>query len=226
MIDADIVNIYRKLSKRYPLILTSSLAEGFNTTLDFPVLKGSSSLGSFEMFPDDLPSFEFYAMHDNGELAIHMHFYSFTEAEQAVADFMEGRLYVVSFKLEYDTEPIESTPQKAISFHRMKLHSSPFEKIKSGEKTIELRLYDEKRQQINTGDSIVFTNTATGETLTATVKKLHRFDSFEELYQTLPLLQCGYTAEDIDSASPADMESYYSKEEQAKYGVVGIELTL
>lgn len=108
----------------------------------------------------------------------------------------------------------------------MKLHTSPFEKIKSGEKTIELRLYDEKRQQIKAGDFITFTNTATGERLNTKVVKLHRFDSFEELYKELPLLQCGYTAEDVDTAHPADMEQYYSPEEQKKYGVVGIELSL
>ena len=108
--------------------------------------------------------------------------------------------------------------------HEMKLHASPFEKIKSGQKTIELRLYDEKRQQIQEGDRITFTNTATGETLTATVKKLHRFATFAELYEALPLLQCGYTADDIDTADPSDMEAYYSAEEQHKYGVVGIEL--
>ena len=108
--------------------------------------------------------------------------------------------------------------------HNMNLNPSPFEMIKCGKKTIELRLYDEKRQQIKTGDKIVFTNTATGETLSATVKKLHRFDTFEELYRTLPLLQCGYTAEDIDSAHPSDMEAYYSAERQKNYGVVGVEL--
>ena len=108
--------------------------------------------------------------------------------------------------------------------HEMKLHAAPFEKIKSGEKTIELRLYDEKRQQIQQGDRITFTNTSTGERLTATVKKLLRFDSFAELYAALPLLQCGYTAEDFDTAHPTDMEAYYSAEEQKKYGVVGIEL--
>lgn len=107
----------------------------------------------------------------------------------------------------------------------MKLNSEPFEKIKSGEKTIELRLYDEKRQKIQEGDTIVFTNNATGETLTKRVAKLYRFDSFEELYKTLPLLQCGYTAEDVDKAHPSDMEQYYSAEEQKKYGVVGIELS-
>lgn len=111
-----------------------------------------------------------------------------------------------------------------MNIHNMKLHASPFNMIKSGEKTIELRLYDEKRRLILEGDTIVFTNTATGEKLTAQVKKLHRFDSFEALYQALPLLQCGYTAEDIHTAHPSDMELYYSADEQKKYGVVGIEL--
>ena len=110
--------------------------------------------------------------------------------------------------------------------HEMKLHASPFEMIKRGEKTIELRLYDEKRQKIKAGDIIIFTNTSTGEALRASVKKLHRFDNFEELYRSLPLLQCGYTTEDVESAQPSDMEQYYSREEQEKYGVVGIELCL
>jgi len=108
--------------------------------------------------------------------------------------------------------------------HEMKLHTSPFEKIKSGVKNIELRLFDEKRQKIRIGDNIIFTNTVNGEKMCATVRKLHLFGSFEELYKSLPLLQCGYTAEDIDTAQPSDMERYYSAEEQKKYGVVGIEL--
>ena len=103
MDDTDIVNIYHKLSNHYPLILTSSLAAGFKTTLDFPILKGISSLGEFEMFFDELPSFEFYAMHDNGEVFAHKHFYSVSEAEQAVADFMEGKLTLISFGQPNDT---------------------------------------------------------------------------------------------------------------------------
>ncbi|MBR5797979.1 MAG: ASCH domain-containing protein [Clostridia bacterium] len=106
----------------------------------------------------------------------------------------------------------------------MNLTPAPFAMIKSGQKTIELRLFDEKRQHIRVGDEIVFTNTESGETLAKTVAKLHRFDSFEELYRALPLLKCGYTAEDVHAAHPSDMEQYYSVEEQQKYGVVGIEL--
>lgn len=110
--------------------------------------------------------------------------------------------------------------------HEMKLNPSPFEKIKSGKKTIELRLYDEKRQLVKEGDSITFTNILNGEKMSATVMKLHRFDSFDELFKSLPLLQCGYTAETVGNAHPSDMEKYYSVEKQKKYGVVGIELKL
>ena len=40
--------------------------------------------------------------------------------------------------------------------HKMRLNESPFERIKNGTKTIEFRLYDEKRSQIKIGDKIEF----------------------------------------------------------------------
>lgn len=110
--------------------------------------------------------------------------------------------------------------------HYMKLKPFPFEMIKSGDKTIELRLFDEKRQKISPCDSIEFTNTQTGEVIKAEVLALHCFDSFKELYESLPLTKCGYTEENVKTAHFSDMEAYYSKEEQQKYGVVGIELSL
>lgn len=110
--------------------------------------------------------------------------------------------------------------------HAMKLNSEPFNKIKSGIKTIELRLYDEKRRQISIGDTIVFTNTLDKTAIRVRVKAVHVFKSFCELYDALPLLKCGYTATDINQASPIDMEKYYSKEQQNQFGVVGIEISL
>ncbi len=110
--------------------------------------------------------------------------------------------------------------------HFMRLHQAPFEMIKCGQKTIELRLLDEKRQMIKVGDTITFTDNKSGKALTASVKALHFFKSFEQLYGALPLLKCGYTEEDIDTACYTDMIAYYSEEEQRKYGVVGIELEI
>ena len=111
--------------------------------------------------------------------------------------------------------------------HKFKLKEEPFRLIESGKKTIELRLYDEKRQRVKVGDTIVFAlDTNPALTLTATVVKLHRFDSFESLYKALPLDLCGYTEENIASAHHSDMDKYYSREEQAAFGVVGIEIKL
>lgn len=106
--------------------------------------------------------------------------------------------------------------------HSMKLRLAPFEKIKSGQKTIELRLNDEKRSKINTGDKIEFTNIETGEKLTAAVVALHKFDSFDKLYKALPLDKCGYKSG--ERALPSDMDEYYTPEQQKKYGALGIEI--
>lgn len=114
------------------------------------------------------------------------------------------------------------TDDHEITVHRMKLNPEPFAMMKDSRKTVELRLFDEKRQKIRAGDRIEFTETVTGETLRVSVEKLYRFDSFAELYNALPLTECGYTEETVGDAGPSDMERYYSAEEQAKYGVVGI----
>lgn len=85
-----------------------------------------------------------------------------------------------------------------------------------------MRLYDEKRREINVGDTIIFESRENGELLNTEVVDLHIFDSFEELYSNFDKVSLGYSID--EEANPSDMEIYYSKEEQEKYGVVGIEL--
>lgn len=109
--------------------------------------------------------------------------------------------------------------------HKMKLQQAPFSQIAKGKKTVELRLWDEKRQKIAVGDMILFTcNFDASRSLMCTVVALHRFPSFAELYAALPLEKCGYDYPRL--ASPDDMLVYYSLERQKKYGVVGIEIKL
>lgn len=109
--------------------------------------------------------------------------------------------------------------------HQMKLKSSPFEKIKNGSKTIELRLFDEKRQKVQVGDFIEFTcfDDATQKIQTR-VTALHRFSSFAELYTSLPKEKLGYKS--TDTPDPNHMDEYYTREDQDRYGVLGIELRL
>ena len=107
----------------------------------------------------------------------------------------------------------------------MKLDRKPFDMIRSGEKTYELRLFDEKRQKLSAADTIEFTvNDGTGEKIVKTIKALHRFSDFAGLYSVLPLDKCGYAPGEIVNASPKDMEIYYPKEMQERFGVLAIEL--
>ena len=107
--------------------------------------------------------------------------------------------------------------------HQMKLKSSPFEKIKSGRKTIELRLNDEKRQKVQIGDFIEFSCLDNPDDRIQTrVTALHHFSTFAELYASLPKEKLGYTAS--ETPAPGHMDEYYSRENQEKYGVIGIEL--
>lgn len=110
--------------------------------------------------------------------------------------------------------------------HYMNLHPQPFSMIACGAKTIELRLLDDKRKLICVGDTLVFKNTQTADTLSCTVKKMHVFADFDQLYKSLPLDKCGYLPHELKSASPKDMQAYYPLEKQAQYGVVGIEIAL
>ena len=107
----------------------------------------------------------------------------------------------------------------------MKLRMQPFSMIRKGQKTFELRLFDEKRQQLRVNDEIEFSCIDSNEApIIVRILSLQVFKSFAELYINLPLLQCGYNEETIIDATPDDMNQYYNVEEQEKYGVVGIEI--
>ena len=110
--------------------------------------------------------------------------------------------------------------------HKMKLHNGPYELIKQGIKTIELRLYDEKRQKIKAGDTLLFINTKTQKWLAVKVKGLHRADSFRELFDRIgDQTAMGFSNEPESAEAMAlEMRTYYSEDAEKKYGVLGIEI--
>ena len=105
--------------------------------------------------------------------------------------------------------------------HKMKLNESPFERIKNGTKTIEFRLYDEKRQQIKVGDKIEFSKLPDlQEKLLVDVVKLYKEDTFENLFRKL------YADEYEIKRKTKSMEQYYSHEKEKEYGVLGIKIKI
>ena len=106
----------------------------------------------------------------------------------------------------------------------MRLADEPFEKIKSGEKTVEIRLYDEKR--INVGDKIIFyrLNDNT-DFISATVIDLHHYKSFKELFSSELFSMTGCGLMSVDEATQS-MYKYYTQEQEKTFGVLGIEIKL
>lgn len=110
--------------------------------------------------------------------------------------------------------------------HTMKLQKKPFDAILKGKKNIELRLNDEKRQQIQVGDKIIFKLDDLDEKeFKATVVALHHGDSFVSLFKRISLYDCGFVGETSVNEAAKSMREYYSEEQEKKYGVVGIELS-
>ena len=92
--------------------------------------------------------------------------------------------------------------------HKMKLKTPYYYYILNGTKRIEIRLNDEKRQKIKIGDTIKFTKyPELDDSFKVRVIDLLKYDSLEELMND-------YNIE------------FYTKEEQAKYGVLGIKIEL
>ena len=108
--------------------------------------------------------------------------------------------------------------------HCMMLNSTPFELIKSGQKTVEMRLCDKKRSLIKIGDEIEFTNRENGEKLLTCVCNLRKFDSFKELYASYDKSALGYL--ESETANPQDMSQYYDTEKIKKHGALAIEIKL
>jgi ASC-1-like (ASCH) protein/ADP-ribose pyrophosphatase YjhB (NUDIX family) len=108
--------------------------------------------------------------------------------------------------------------------HKMKLQDDPFKKISDGTKTIEMRLYDEKRKKVKAGDLIEFTNIESNEKLVTRVTNVYRYKDFNELYENHDKVSLGYN--EVEEANPSDMLLYYSNYDIEKYGAVGIELKL
>lgn len=108
--------------------------------------------------------------------------------------------------------------------HHLQLAAVPFEAISTGQKTIESRLYDEKRQAINIGDELVFTNRENPEqTLKVSVVGLLRYNTFHDLFtHNNPQKFGGESVQWLED----QINEFYSIESQKINGVLGIEFVL
>lgn len=106
--------------------------------------------------------------------------------------------------------------------HKMKLSSEPFGKIARKEKVVESRLYNEKRQTIQLGDEIEFSENDKPETKVNTrVIGLLRYQTFKDLFRDHEPALFGGESRDF---LLQEIKSFYSDEDEQKYGVVGVRI--
>ena len=104
--------------------------------------------------------------------------------------------------------------------HKMRLVDFAFNAIKNGEKDIEIRLNDEKRQLIKIGDIIEFKNLDTDETINVEVINLYKYDNFDELFNSFDKKRLGLKETDNVSI----MNNFYTLDEQNRYEALGIQI--
>lgn len=110
--------------------------------------------------------------------------------------------------------------------YEMKLQSKYYNFILNGTKRIEIRLFDEKRQQIKVGDTIKFLKEPElNETFKASVVGLLRYNSFEDLFKDFDISILSDKSMTKDELM-TDLEQFYTKEKQKQYGVLGIRIEL
>ena len=106
--------------------------------------------------------------------------------------------------------------------HKMKLNQSPFDRIKNGTKTVEFRLYDDKRKQIKVGDKIEFSKLPEqNEKLLVEVLELYQDKNFKNLFRKL----YKDNEEEIERKTKS-MYTIYSQEQEKQYGVLGIKIKI
>ena len=79
----------------------------------------------------------------------------------------------------------------------MNLNNDPFNHIKSGTKTIEMRLNDEKRQLLKEKDLIEFKNGTILQTILVEIVKLYKYANFDELYKHFDKVSLGYDEDEL-----------------------------
>lgn len=111
--------------------------------------------------------------------------------------------------------------------HILRLHPDPFDRIKSWSKTLEIRLFDEKRQQMKIWDIVVFEKRPDfKEILKAEIVEVLRFKSFSEIPENFSYKEL-WMDENYDKKQFSESYyEYYTREDEEKYWVVVFRLEI
>ena len=106
----------------------------------------------------------------------------------------------------------------------MSLRPEYYEMVRSGDKDIELRLYDEKRHQMRNNDIILLYDAQNpSEYMQCRIVRLHIAASFADLSKKISMPRTGFAS--LEKLMHA-ISAFYDEDQESKYGIVGIELEI
>ena len=104
----------------------------------------------------------------------------------------------------------------------MSVRHKYFELIKSGQKDIELRAYDEKRKKMKAGDKfLLFDAENPDQSIICEILNMHVAPDFESLFKNLDIKRSGF--QNLDELIDV-VTKFVSREELQREQVVGIEI--
>ncbi|WP_079529229.1 ASCH domain-containing protein [Halobacillus hunanensis] len=108
--------------------------------------------------------------------------------------------------------------------HRMGLFSEYLNLIKEGTKKVEVRLFDEKRRKINTGDIIEFIKVPEqNESIKVKVVELKKYETFKQMYEDIPFKDFGNEGWSLESMVSGTYE-IYTREQERQWGALAIRI--
>lgn len=110
--------------------------------------------------------------------------------------------------------------------HIMKLQPKYYNFILNGTKRIEIRLLDEKRKLLKIGDTIeFFKEPDLIDSFKVNIIRLEKYNNFNEMFKNYDISILADKSISKDELKK-ELEKFYTKEKQEKYGVlaIGIEL--
>jgi len=109
--------------------------------------------------------------------------------------------------------------------YRYHLKDPAFSLIKKGTKKIEGRLYKNTFKNINSGDTICFFNNVKKDSYLVNVINIKKYNSFRNMLISEGIKNVTPLSKSLEE-SISIYRNYYSLEDEIKFGVIAIELTL
>lgn len=110
-----------------------------------------------------------------------------------------------------------------MKIYDMHLKSDSITAIVSGIKTIEIRIFDEKRKELSVGDKLIFTNSENeNQKVNVIIEELITAPDFKTLFDKINLQDGGWDKKATPESAAIDMKKYYSKEQEKENGVLAI----